>query len=71
MSWIAAILELIGVLLLRYKKSTGWLVFVAGSLLWTYVGLTSPGAHGLILVCPILILLNCSNYLKWRKDEKN
>ena len=70
MSWIAAALELIGCILLGYKKPVGWLFFVACGLLWIYVGLMNPGARGLVLICSVLIPVNILNYHKWRQGGK-
>lgn len=67
MSWIAAILELVGICLLGRRNRYGFLCFASCGLLWIYVGLCNPGARGLILTCTVLFPFNIWYFVKWGK----
>ena len=70
-SILAGILELLGLYLLGKKISWGFMVNLIGGLLWITFALMSSSAFGLLIVCPVAIILNIKGYLHWRKDEQD
>lgn len=69
-SYIAGVLELIGIYILGNKNRYGFLLNIIGNVLWVTVGIMNPGARGLLIVCIPLFFINIINFRKWGNDEK-
>lgn len=66
--FVAAGLELSGLYTVGNKRRTGFLLNIAGDIVWIYVGVVA-GLYGLISIAGVALVLNVRNYLKWRKDS--
>ena len=62
---IAGALELLGLWLLGNKQRLGFLVSLSGNILWITFVLVSKQSWGLLLVCPVALILNLRGWKKW------
>ena len=58
LSWIAATLELSGVYFLGNKMEIGFILNIAGGIVWIVYSLLSKSAFGLLGVCSVGAILN-------------
>lgn len=68
--FVAAGLELSGMYTVGNKKRTGFLLHIAGDIVWIYIGITA-GLYGLISIAGLALVLNVRNFVKWRRDAEN
>lgn len=64
LDWSAFGVTLYGVWLLSKYKRSGFIINVAGSLLWVIVGLHSK-LYGLLVLNAVLLLIYLKGYLNW------
>lgn len=67
-SWLAAVIGIIGVFLVARHKWYGWILATLGSALWVIVGYNSHD-HGLVFSALFFVLINSYglyNYYKVR-----
>ncbi len=76
MSWIDAVghvayfLIFVGVLLVGRKLPSGWLLYIAGDLLWLYLG-WEMHYTSIMLWQAIFLVQALYNWNLWRKDKVN
>ena len=66
MSWIGALLIIVGYLFVIYKQRIGFFMQTAGCVLMISLYLGKDG--GIVLVNSIFIAVNVLGYLKWRNN---
>jgi len=67
-SILAGILTLISIYLLGEKDIRGFIVSIICNILWILSIILGAGGYGLIIVCPVAIILNIKGYIQWRKN---
>lgn len=66
-SIIGALFELSGIYFLSRKNSIGFILNSFGGILWISFSITSKSSFGLLIVCPIAILLNIKGFYNWNR----
>lgn len=64
----AAVLIIAYIYLIGQKKTFGWLLAIAGTIIYTVMAIMLE-LYGLLVLNCVLIPMYSRNYLKWRKDE--
>ena len=66
MSWIGALLIIVGYLFVIYKQRIGFFIQTAGCILMISLYLGEDG--GVVLVNSIFVIVNVLGYIKWRNN---
>jgi nicotinamide riboside transporter PnuC len=69
-SWLAFLLNMTGVVLLRKKNPIGWLFGIASELLWIQVAVKTE-IYALALMGGVYIVMAGWSYFEWRRDESS
>ncbi len=65
MDWLAAIFSMGGAYVTGRKQWTGWLLTLAGSVLWAWIAL-DHSLWGMMLVNSIIASMSAVNAIRWR-----
>ncbi len=68
--WVAAVFELAGVYVIGNRSRIGFVLSAVGNVLWIVFVLLSSQSWGLLLVCPVALVLNFRGWRRWRIDRK-
>lgn len=66
--FIAGGFELFGSYSIGNRRRFGFLVNMAGDLLWVYIGVTTR-LYGLVTIAALALGFNVRNFIKWRKSS--
>ena len=69
LDWIGAALIGLNAYMVGKKNKWGWLVSVAGCLLFMYVGFKNH-LYGMIALNTFIAIISIINFIKWHKDDK-
>ena len=67
LGFVSAFLELLAIILLRYRNRYGFLLNMIGNLGWVVYSLITGTAYGLILVCLCALYVNQQGFVGWGK----
>ena len=67
LSIIGTLLSLGGNVLIALKKRSGWLVWIAGNIVWIAVIFMSAVNYPMIFMYLVYIIINIIGYVKWQK----
>lgn len=71
-SILAGMLELIAIVLIGpFKRKIGFIIAMAGNILWVTYTLKTSNALGLWFVSPVAFVINIVGYWRWRRDENS
>ena len=68
-SYIAALLTLIGVMLLAHHRKFGWIISAVGSLVWIAYALVTQ-QPALVLINAVFLNVDAVGWCKWNKLNK-
>ena len=68
MDWVAAILGIVGGLLIAYKMKSGFIIWMMSNFVWIYIGV-SLSKWGMVTQFVFFQITSIIGYIKWRKEE--
>jgi hypothetical protein len=67
--WTGNVFIIIGILLLAYRKKSGFLCGIIGSAMWCYRGVAT-NQPDLASIEGVIAVLQCFSYYQWSKFDK-
>lgn len=72
MDWIAAVLEIIALVVIGNRSKWGFAIMLGASVCWLSYVFTSGNCYGLLVVVPVAMCIHVRNFIKWsRKGKKD
>lgn len=71
LSALGAILSLGGNILIAKKKKSGWLVWIAGNIVWIIVNIIGTFNLSMVLMYIAYLGINVKGFIDWTKQEKS
>ncbi len=66
MDWIAAIMEMLGKVLVVRKNRTGFLISAVCNVTWMFVAVRTE-LWGLLVMMVVFVVINVTGFIKWGK----